>query len=207
VDTGDIDICISSKIAAKLASIQQSLEKELEEIGRMNQWTPQDYSTKNKLLRAAKQIRSTPESMRISFLSKIYSFRSCEVTRMNTYYKAANKENAKLKSHMMKIVNVANLTIEQMLARRQKDYSRWRSKRDYRIDQENRLNIFIETMDSNALFMFSRILNDIDAQIVGVLKYLRYVNIQTNIRLSRISVILKDEYDDVALNDTGRCHT
>lgn len=108
---------------------------------------------------------------------------------------------------MMKIVNVANLTIEQMLARRQKDYSRWRSKRDFRIDQENRFNIFIETMDSNALFMFSRILNDIDAQIVGVLKYLRYVNIQTNIRLSRISVILKDQYDDVALNDADRCHT
>lgn len=197
IGTGDLDFLIDEKVTKKLCQVKEDLEREMDEISHMNNWAPSKYNTRDQFMRAAKQILVSPESMKIAFLSKLDSFRQGKVHWIELEKTIAGLVHTKKWGHKTENEKKNNLAMIEVHQNHKSDYFRWRAKRDYKIEQANRYNEFVQRMDENQYFMYSRMVGDFSEKLVHSLKYLRFINLESNIKLSKLRVTLRDSCEDV----------
>lgn len=207
ISTGDAKVTVSNKIASKLTTVRLNIEREMEEISHMNTWAPHGYEGSNQFIKAAKMVRQTDQSMRMSLLSKLDSFREGKGGWVRMYGIVTNFVVKKVKNKRGESEKKTISDITEDIDDHKSQYFKWRSKRDYKLAQEKKFNQFLEIMDTNPLFLYSRLLEDAESQLITALRYLRQISIDMKIKLSNITVDLIDDAENVSIEiNAGGCN-
>lgn len=193
-----MNITIADKVIRKLGLVKENLEREIDEINQLNNWKPSQLNAKDQLMMAAKQLRGdNQESLKMSFLAKIDRFRTGKTNWIKLEKSITSIVHKKKWAHKTENEKKNNLAMVEIHQNDKNDYFRWRAKRDYKLDQKLKYEEFLEKIDTNQYFMYSRAIGEFSEMLLNAIKYLKFINFSSTIKLSELSVTLRDSNDDV----------